>query len=78
MAAGAREDKVPIHEGIHYLQQVRDGTLIFYRNTIDDYLSYRDGYVYGMIGSMEYEADDYAKIRHPNNKGEGYMDHPGY
>jgi len=27
---------------------------------------------------MEYEADDYAKILHPNNMGEGYMDHPGY
>ena len=68
------DDKTSIHEGIHYLQQVRYGTLSFYINTADDYLSYRGGIIYGMKGSMEYEANEWAGL-HSN---QDVMDHPGY
>ena len=73
--------RIPVHEAIHYLQQVRYGTLSFYIRTFGDYLSYRDGYVYGMNGSMEYEANQYAGLKTVNwidGEDQGFMDHPGY
>jgi len=67
------DSRTPAHEGIHYLQQVRYGTLSFYARTINDYTTYGFDKTYHLRGSMENEADTYAGIRKSI-----IGDHPGY
>lgn len=51
----------PTHEGIHYLQQVKDGTLPFYLRVAQEYKFGTDmKSAYTKVGTYDYEADDYS------------------
>ena len=54
-------ENVSIHEGIHYIQQVRDGTLQFYWKTASDYITIGVDETYGTEGTYEYEAEKYER-----------------
>ncbi|OWV01607.1 MULTISPECIES: RHS repeat domain-containing protein [unclassified Fibrobacter] len=55
------EENVSVHEGIHYMQQVRDGTLQFYARTVYDYMTIGNKESYSTEGTYEYEAEKYGK-----------------
>lgn len=58
------EENVSVHEGIHYMQQVRDGTVPFYAATIYDYITIGNKASYTTEGTYEYEAEKYGKTNY--------------
>ena len=59
------------HETAHYSQQIGNGFGSFYYKTISDYMKFGFKNTYGIKGTYEYAADQYAinKLGYFNYRG---------